>query len=286
MSFVVAEEQVGDMYNEQGAEVKLLQLEESLMENIESGETVVAEVLEDNPEANVSDLQSIIAELEILKEDVSALLDEDLNETEAAEEFVIVKQEAISLSRDFRAAAREMIPEEEQEKVRERARNASSEELEQMREQVRERINEHNAGQVQKFLQRMGKENNTLVENVRNGQMNTGEAISSVAKQYRGLGQEKRTEALAKVRENNVKAQVHKDAVEERTKDMAERIQERRENRREQVQQKLEQVRERVNQKVKDMRPENMGPDENETEVSEDNRSGVPEDNMTGGRER
>ncbi len=286
MSFVVAEEQVGAVDNDQGAEVRLLQLEKSVMQNIEAGETVVAEVIDDNPEANVSDMQSIIAELEILNEEVSALLETDLNATEAAEEFVLVKQEAISLSRDFKAAARDMIPEKEQEKVRERARNASNEELDQLKEQVKERINEHNALQVQRVLERMGKENSTLVENVRNGQMNTGEAISSVAKQYKGLGQEKREEALAQAREDKVKAQVHKDSVEEKTKNIAERIQERRENRKEQVQQRLEQVRERVNQKVENMIPENKGPDARENETSEDNRSEVPEDNMTGGMGR
>ncbi|MGM5488532.1 MAG: hypothetical protein ACQESG_06280 [Nanobdellota archaeon] len=247
---LVAAQQVGVMNTQEGAEVRLLQLEEALAENIESGETVIAEILAENPDANVSDLQEVIAELEVLKEEVASLREADLNATEAAEEFVLVKEEANQLSRDFRTAAQGMLPEEAQERVRERARNATNEEVEQLREQVRGRINEHNAEQVQKFMQKMGKEDSQLVEQVRNGQMSTGQAISSVAKEYKGLGQEKRSEALAQVREEKMRAQVHKESVAERTQNMAQRIQERAEKRQGKVEQKLQEVQQRVNDRV------------------------------------
>src|SRR3989344_6089538 len=66
-------EETESMSSVSGAKVRLLQLEKAITRNIARGEAVIATIQEKNPEASVAGLKSILAELNVLKDEVAAL---------------------------------------------------------------------------------------------------------------------------------------------------------------------------------------------------------------------
>jgi hypothetical protein len=245
-------DEVSVMDTENGAAVRLLQLQRSIERNIAQGESVIAEIIEENPDADVVRLEEIIAELEVLSNELNAKVASvgELNETEAAENFVIIKEEAMSLIREFKNLARGEVPAKAQEQIRNRVRNETSADVEILQQHIQERIRAHNAIQVEKFLAKVGVQDEALVAQVQAGQMNAGQAISSVAQAYKGLGQEKRAEALAKVKEERAKSHVYKESVRENTMNIAQDMQKRAEARKQEAQGILSQVRGRVNENL------------------------------------
>lgn len=248
------ENEVAVMNTHTGAQVRLMQLEKSIARNILVGERVVENIVENNPDADVEDLNEALAELEVIKQEVQEMADtipEDANASELAEQFVTIKAEARNISNQFRTQAQGNLGDEQRQQLRERARNLTSEEIEEKNEQIRQRIREHNAEQVQRVLQNMGKENEELVQKVRAGELNSGQAVSQVAREYRGLSEEKKQQAKAKINEQRAKRDVQKQAVMEKAKkNLKEKVQKRAQQRREKVQEKLEQVRKRIRDRL------------------------------------
>jgi hypothetical protein len=269
-------EEVSVMDTEDGAAVRLLQLQRSIERNIVQGESVMTDIIEDNPDTDVVRLEEIIAELEVLSSEIDEKVSYigELNETEAAESFVIVKEEAMSLIREFKNLARSKVRSEAQEQIRNRIRDETSSDVEKLHKEIQERIGEHNALQVQKFLEKVGLTDETLVNQVRLGEMNTGQAISSIAQAYKGLGQEKRIEALAKFKEERAKSQVHKESVRKNTMNIAPEMQKRAESRKQEAQGMIEQIRERVNANLKDKGIERLATGRGSSGIDSGNNSG------------
>jgi hypothetical protein len=237
-------EQVSVMGTVEGATVRLLQLQSSIDRNILKGTTVIAEITNSNRDLNISGMEELLAELTVLSNQISEMLNSDIAVTKATEEFVMIKQEATGLSQEFKKLARSMVSGEEQERLRNR--NETSQELDTLKEEIRQRIMAHNALQVQNFLDKMDLENESLVGLVGSGQMNLGQAVSSIANAYKGLGQSKKTEALVKMKENKAKAQVFKETIRQNTENNADEMSIRAQERKETAKDWLEEVKQKV----------------------------------------
>ncbi|MGM5488654.1 MAG: hypothetical protein ACQESG_06915 [Nanobdellota archaeon] len=243
-AFVTAQaDEVAVMNSKSGAEVRLLQLEKSIEKNIVIGEKVVENILERNLQADVSEMNTILAELEVIQEEVEGMAEERLNTSQVAERFVIIREEAKSKSAEFRSMAE--VSEGDKAKIREEARN--NPEVEAKLQQVRQRIRQHNAAQVSDILANMGVENETLVNRVRDGELNVGEAVSQVARTFRGLGQEQKQQASAIMDTQRAQMNQHaQEAVENARRNMDQKMQERAQQREQKVEDKLQQVRQRI----------------------------------------
>ncbi|MFW6014652.1 MAG: InlB B-repeat-containing protein [Candidatus Nanoarchaeia archaeon] len=252
-----------------GAEMRLMQLESAKSRNVILGQKAIETVLEKNPEANTTELERIVAELETIREEIEEKLESevlyDKNQTALVEEFLTLKEEGKNLSKEFREKVHEYLNEEEKQQIRKEARQRADEELDEKRQRIKERTREHNAEQVEHVLQRIGTENESLVEKVRDGEINTGEAISQVAKKFRGLGEERRQDT--KVQIKSERAQRHansQDAVEKGKQGLNNRTNKRANERLEEVREKLEHVREKVKENVpehvKEKISKRMGP--------------------------
>ena len=246
-------DKVAVMETKEGAYIRLMQLQGALEQNIARGQLVAVSVVEEKPDADAERMVSIIAELKLLGEEVAELLEaasSDVDGSEIADiakRFVIIKEEAAELTHEFRENAGAMIAAENRERIREQVRNEQNPEVEELRAQIQERIKEHNALQVQRFAERIGLDDTQLADRVRAGELNVGEAISSLAVQYRGLNQEGRTEALANAKEERSRAQVHMQAVRADTANIAQEFDQRAQERAQVANGKVEQVRQRIN---------------------------------------
>ena len=254
-----------------GAEMRLMQLESSMERNVIMGQKALETVLEKNPEADKTELKSVVAELETIKEEIEEKLQsgvvQEKNQSELVEDFLTFKEEGKNLTNEFRKKMHEYLDEEERQQVREEARQRASEELEEKRENIKKRIREHNAEQVEHVLNNFGVENETLVQQVRAGEINTGQAISQVARKYRGLGEDEKHNAKLQIKSERAQRNANAQrAVEKGNQGLENRMNQRANERLEEVREKLQEVRERVKnnvpEHVREKISKRMGPPE------------------------
>ncbi len=250
-----AAEKAAVMDTPEGAEMRLMQLENAMSNNVIMGQKALEVALEKNPEADTAELERVVAELETIKEEIEEKIQQgeaqNKEPAEIVQDFLTIKEEGRNLTNEFRENVQGLLDEEERQQVREEARQRANEELEEKRENIQERIREHNAEQVKRVLERMGVEDPELVEQVRNGEINTGEAISQVAQEFRGLGQERRQEVRVEMDvERRDRAENAQQAVNNARENLEERMNERASERMGKVEEKLSQVRERIKENL------------------------------------
>ena len=96
-----------------GAELRILQLQRQLLIHILRANLVIDSLKELGKDT--AELESIVAELEVLKEDAKIIPD---NRGEAIQKFIDTKKEARDLIKQFRELVREMTTESERESIR------------------------------------------------------------------------------------------------------------------------------------------------------------------------
>ncbi|MFW6013967.1 MAG: hypothetical protein ACOCQG_02235 [Candidatus Nanoarchaeia archaeon] len=278
-----------------GKEVRMMQVGNAFARNAIVGQKAIETVLEKNPEADTAELERIVAELETIREESEEKIQQGeiqgKEPSEVIEEFVTLKKEGRNLSNEFRERVQGFLDDDEREQIREEARQRADEELGEDRQNIQERIKEHNAEQVEHVFERLGVENESLVEKVRNGDINTGEAISQVAREFRGLGEGRRQEAKVQMDVARMdRAENSQQAVSNARENLEERMNDRASGRMDKVEEKLNQVRERIKENLPEQArgklEERMGPSaglsggENDDEESSQNGR---DSNETGG---
>lgn len=197
------QEEIKAMDSQYGAEVRLLQLESAIARNIERGNEVIAKAKE--LEKDTSDLEAIITEMESLKKEVAAA---NPAAEDAVQIFVDLKKDAIDLSKQFRDAAREIIPSGEANRLKERIKNENIGEQIKLKERIRERLKEFNAQRLGAMFQKMNIEGQELIEKIRNGEITAREVKAQTMEKFKSMTNEERRNAFAAVKEATVKRTV------------------------------------------------------------------------------
>ena len=241
------EEETVVMHYPFGAEVRLLQLERALTKNIVIGGEVIIVVQEIG--GNTSELEAILAEMELLLEEVKAA---DPNSTDAVQYFVDLKIDAIELTKEFRETVRELLDEETAEQLRERIRERLWDELEDLRQRIRNRIREYNRNQLHGMYGFLGLVDNGLLEQYKNGNISIGEIKSQINKSIQLMSKEEIKEAYAELKEARIRNRIHSIVkVENVSQNIQERKQTRLNNRYENTENiNDEQLRERIQQRI------------------------------------
>lgn len=180
--------EVATMNTTLGAEVRLLQLEKNIERNIVRAQAVVAFIKESNSTVNTSELEAIIQQLQALDEQVKAINPQGPAD-ETAQQFVALKNDAIELSKTFRDDARAIIKASDLTKLKNRMNTAEKQdtELQQENNTIVQAIRDYNAYRIQVMLQAMNLTDDNLVEQVKTGELNYGQANSDLMKKFAAL---------------------------------------------------------------------------------------------------
>jgi len=187
-----------------GAQVRLLQLQKAILRNILRGEKVIEFIQGLDANADVSELQEILAELEVLKDEVAAFVPQGDNE-ETVKAFVDFKNDAISLSKQFRDASKELIGEADKTALIESFKEIDRTELDALKEQILALIKEYNAQRVEKVFSKLEKKKPEFVEKIRNGEMNMAGVKAAVGKAFKALKPIQRKKAFLNMKQFNAK---------------------------------------------------------------------------------
>src|SRR3989344_5727618 len=197
---VETEHEVEEMDIPPGAQLRILQLQRQLLIHILRANVVINSLKEMGK--NTSELESIVAELEILKEESKIIPD---NREEAVQKFVDIKKEARDLIKEFRESVRELTTENERSEIRVKFSSIrEDEELISLNEQIREAIKELHKKRVENVLNSLNVEDGELLAKIQSGEITVEELREKLREHYSTLPEETKI----RVRDNLMKARL------------------------------------------------------------------------------
>lgn len=188
-----------------GAKMRLLQLERSLVRQLDLAEQIIGVV-------NESSVLEIIYEQLVDLKDAVILEEESVNTTDrnSAKVFVDLKHSAIRLSKEFRAETRNVMTLEERTLLKDSLNvdDETRDEIDDLTDEIEENTRAHNAERFQKLFARFGITNHDMVERVLNGDASIGEAKKDLKERYTKFSKEKKERAAQKLKEHAIKSKV------------------------------------------------------------------------------
>lgn len=236
-----------------GAEVRLLQLEKVILRNIEVGAEVVGEL-------NSTEAEDILVEMNALLDRIKEL---DLNQSSEslAEEYVAIKDEARTLSKEFRDLTRG-LSKERIEQARAYGKDVEAMFKERINQKQKDFLNDKARDFAKNYgfldrLDEVSKNGNISVDKVK-------EVFGEVVRENRALIQEKYREENAKkeifgkvISENaQEKREEIREKFEARKQEAKERYERARDNRKQVYEEHLENLTEEQMQKIEEFREE------------------------------
>jgi hypothetical protein len=194
-----------------GAEIRLLQLESTITRNIAWGEEIVAAIKEKNSSADVSELESILAELAVLKNETSSIT--PAADEEAAQKFVDIKEEAIQLTQEFRKTVHSMLKISDVEGLRKRLHELKLNETKAKVERIHEMQREFNAQKVNEIFSAIGLTNPQLIEELSSGEADMKDIKSYLKNATSNMSAEEKKQAFFALKEQVSKRNIFLRAV-------------------------------------------------------------------------
>lgn len=217
-----------------GATVRFLQLRKPVMRNTLHAQRVIEVLSETANETVIEELQSILDELEQVKEEIAAIHTENGNTDELVEKFVDLKSDAKELTMQFREIASAELSQEQKEQLRTEFSEERLE-LKELKETITNKIRQFNAGRVKEHFETMGISNETFIEHIENGKVGRAHIMGGVRNFVGRLPPANKSKAFSNVMQQVTKARVQRDAKIERARErfdqrQTQRLQKRMEN--------------------------------------------------------
>jgi len=203
------EREAKDISYPNGAKVRLLELEKSITRNILIGTKVVGVLNASNSTVNQTKLGAILDEMEsLLKEVKNTSLDG--NRTELAKQYVGLKKEAISLSKEFRDEARPYINQTIRQDLAVTINLVDTASLRNLSEEIKGARCEFNANRLEAILGSLNATNPGLIGTVRVCNATREDITRGVSHAFRNLSADEKKSINGKARENMIKANIVK----------------------------------------------------------------------------
>jgi hypothetical protein len=191
------------MNTQLGAEIRLLQLEKAIITNLLKG-IMAVQVLQ-GLEVNTTQLEGILADLRNVLAEVRTA---DPAANDSVQVFVELKNETRVLTKQFRDTIRTLLDNETIQEIRERLRNATSDEIQNCTLKIRHRIRQFNGNQLYRLYGIIGQTNTTLINEYLNGNITLNQTKFHLYKMMNQLTKEKRYMLFSEVKEENIKKKI------------------------------------------------------------------------------
>ena len=244
------QQEVQIMNNELGAQIRLLQLEKTIDIHIAIGNRVIEKAQELNK--NATDLEATIAQMQDLKTEVQQA---EPTADNAIQQFVDLKKEAISLTKQFRDTARTLFtPEEiqqlrqEQEQIKEQKEQKGQE-----AQEIRQKIKEYNQQKLEQLKTQLGLNIQNIADEMKQGNITTEQAKQMIKEKIMKLTPAKIKKIYNKAKEEEIKQKAKaKEEVSEVMKEFEARYKQRLQKRLNQTMSNIsKQVKEQMKQQIK-----------------------------------
>lgn len=224
---VATQREVQIMGNKTGAHIRLLQLEKVITIHILQGEYLISLLANDS--TNTSELEAILAELELI---ISEVQSADPNASDAIQTFIDLKNDSISLVTAFRTKIHTLVDNETAEGFKNQIKVISNGNVENLGQRIRELVREYNADRLEVIKGFLTDLDDSLIEGYKNGDYPMYEVKQNISEIAKNLTKEGIYEFVLQMKEYNINraVQVHQyiaDALEGFQERMQERLEER-----------------------------------------------------------
>lgn len=197
------QKQVQVMNNWVGAEIRLLQLEESIIINLFKGEKIVYNLTDLG--FDTIELQAILLELEFVKDEVIAA---DPNATDAVQIFVDLKYDAVNLTKEFRYTLREILNDNAIEQLREKVGEMVCEQAQNLSKNIQNRIRQFNINQFHRVYQIAGENDGSLFNQYQNGTLTMNQVKQQIQKMVNQMIKGERYNLFYQLKQEKIKNQI------------------------------------------------------------------------------
>lgn len=187
-----------------GAEIRLLQLEKAIIKNILKGEMAIA-VLK-SLEFNTTELESLLADLKAVLEDVRAI---NASANDSVARFVALKQEARNATKLFKESLHALIDDVTLREIRERVRELAGGDLQNYTRRIQNRIRQFNSNQVYRLFGIIGEANMSLLKDYLNGNITLDQLRFQLSKTMNQMNHERQHEMFSELKEERIRNKIH-----------------------------------------------------------------------------
>jgi hypothetical protein len=184
-----------------GAQVRFLQLSYAIERNILKGETIIEKILEVNDTADVSRLNEILDEYQLLIDEIDAV-DYNQSNQELVDLFLDIKYRAKNLSTEFREIAHDYLSEELKLELRNQFKQMNKTNV-----KIRNKIHEYNAERAKAVMKMLGKEDD-LSQKIQQGLMTKTQVMNKLHEKFSSMGEETQRQAILRAQEKRAVMQV------------------------------------------------------------------------------
>ena len=185
-----------------GAQIRLLQLENAIDIHIAIGNKVIQKAQELNK--NITGLEAILQQMQDLKTEVQQA---DPNSPNATQEFVDLKENAISLTQQFRETARSLFTPDELQQLRQEQKQIRQERRQQAKE-IREKIREYNQEKLKEMETQLGINIQNIITQMQQGNITTEQAKQMIRQEVLKLPREKQLNIYKNIKEKQIKQKI------------------------------------------------------------------------------
>jgi len=197
------EHELGIMNSTLGSEIRLLQLEKSILTNLLKG-LMTVQVLK-GLEVNTSTLEAILADLRDVLVDVQ---NADPAANDSVQIFIELKNTSRSLTKEFRDTLQQLVTNETIALLREQLRNITSSDLQNCSLKLRLCIRHYNRNQLYRLYGIIGETNTTLINQYLNGTVNLSQVKFQLYKLINQMTKDKRDMIFSEFKEENIKKKI------------------------------------------------------------------------------
>ncbi len=224
--------EISQMNTPLGTQVRLLQLEKRLTRNYLIGEQIIEIIQKNHEDENITELEDLSNKMYSLKEEVISLTNQTLTSEEAAAEYVSIKKEAITTTKEFRDLAQAILTLEDKREIAEAIKNIDANQLNSLNGQIVGLIRNYNAQKITAFMAKIGKQNQELAAQIRNGELMQSQIRERLLEHYSDVNKSVKEQIMSQVKQNIAKRNAEQKAIIDHAK--------------QQVQQKIEALKERI----------------------------------------
>jgi hypothetical protein len=188
-----------------GSEIRLLQLEKSILINLLKGLMTVQVLKGLELEVNTSSLEVILADLRDVLVNVR---DADPGANDSVQVFIELKNTSRALTKEFRDTLQVLVTNETIAEIKEQLRNITSNELQNCSMKLRSRIRLYNRNQLYRLYGIIGETNNTFINEYLNGTINLSQVKFQLHKLINQMTKEKREMMFSEFKEENIKKKI------------------------------------------------------------------------------
>ena len=182
-----------------GIVLRLLQLEKDVTCNIYKGEYLVSFLFD--IDVDTLEFESILAEMQLLLEEIQAVHPDS---SEAVYLFVELKQDAIGLSTEFRAAIHAVVDEATRETLKETMQTLECEQAELLDEQIYDQIVLFNKRQLENITSLLGFTDATLLQGYQNNTTSLQQVKQQLANQIHTFNEGEQFQIYSKVKGDQI----------------------------------------------------------------------------------